>query len=73
MIALQAEKGLVAEQPMTFAELLREHRLARGLTMGKLAQRARLSERTIIDLERVSGRPNAVPCAAGAGVGAEQA
>jgi transcriptional regulator with XRE-family HTH domain len=53
----QAEEGLVAEQPITFAELLREHRLARGLTQAELAQHAGLSERAISDLERGLKRP----------------
>jgi pimeloyl-ACP methyl ester carboxylesterase/DNA-binding XRE family transcriptional regulator len=35
-----------------FAELLRRQRLARGLTQQELAERARLSERSISDLER---------------------
>ncbi|MBV9602437.1 MAG: tetratricopeptide repeat protein [Chloroflexi bacterium] len=42
----------MAEQPTTFAELLREHRFASGLTQVELAQRAGLSERAISDLER---------------------
>src|SRR5262245_3308407 len=36
----------------SFAELLREHRLARGLTQAELAERAGLSWRGISDLER---------------------
>jgi transcriptional regulator with XRE-family HTH domain/tetratricopeptide (TPR) repeat protein len=36
----------------TFAELLREHRLAAGLTQDALAERAGLSTRAISDLER---------------------
>ena len=35
-----------------FAQLLRRQRLARGLTQQELADRARLSERSISDLER---------------------
>jgi len=35
-----------------FAQLLRRQRLARGLTQQELAERARLSERSISDLER---------------------
>ena len=57
MIDAQAKRGLVAEQPITFAELLRAHRRARGLTVRELARCARLSERTISDLER--GRKSA--------------
>src|ERR1051326_7386257 len=37
---------------LSFAELLRQHRLARGLTQAELAERAGLSERAISDLER---------------------
>jgi non-specific serine/threonine protein kinase len=36
----------------SFAELLRRHRLSRGLTQAELAERAGLSERAISDLER---------------------
>ena len=36
----------------SFAEQLRGHRLARGLTQEELAERAGLSERAISDLER---------------------
>jgi transcriptional regulator with XRE-family HTH domain len=36
----------------SFAELLRQHRQARGLTQEELAERAGLSERAISDLER---------------------
>src|SRR5579872_5715795 len=42
----------------SFAELLKEHRAAAGLTQEKLAERAQLSARTISDLERgVKQRP----------------
>ena len=36
----------------TFAELLRQHRLSRGLTQAELAERSGLSGRAISDLER---------------------
>ena len=35
-----------------FGELLRQHRLAAGLTQEELAERARISVRAISDLER---------------------
>jgi non-specific serine/threonine protein kinase len=43
---------VVASRNHTFAELLRQHRLARGLTQDQLAERAGLSGRGISDLER---------------------
>ena len=46
------------EHHASFATLLRRHRLAAGLTQDALAERARLSARTVSDLERgVSLRP----------------
>ncbi|MDP8921986.1 MAG: helix-turn-helix domain-containing protein, partial [Chloroflexota bacterium] len=41
----------------SFAMLLRQYRLAAGLTQAALAERAGLAERTIQDLERGVGRP----------------
>jgi transcriptional regulator with XRE-family HTH domain len=41
----------------SFAEALRQQRLARGLTQEELAQRARLSVRAISDLERGLKQP----------------
>jgi predicted ATPase/DNA-binding XRE family transcriptional regulator len=42
----------------TFAELLKRHRIAAGLTQEELAERARLSARSISDLERgINRRP----------------
>src|SRR3954463_995794 len=40
-----------------FGALLRHHRLAAGLTQATLAERARLAERTIQELERGAARP----------------
>ena len=40
------------ESALTFGELLKRYRLAAGLTQEALAERARLSPRTISDLER---------------------
>ncbi|MBV9328068.1 MAG: helix-turn-helix transcriptional regulator [Chloroflexi bacterium] len=37
---------------LSFAELLRQHRLSRGLTQAQLAERSALSWRSISDLER---------------------
>lgn len=45
-----------AEGRGTFAELLRQHRLAAGLTQEALADRAGLSVRGIADLERGARR-----------------
>ncbi len=42
--------------PLTFAELLRRYRIARGLTQEELAERARLSLRGVSDLERGARR-----------------
>src|SRR5438270_636915 len=39
-------------QPPAFAALLRQYRLAAGLTQEELADRARLSTRAVSDLER---------------------
>jgi DNA-binding XRE family transcriptional regulator len=50
-----SEVGLLldsCDRTPPFAELLRQHRLALGLTQGELAERAGLSERAISDLER---------------------
>lgn len=41
-----------AQVTSTFGALLRHHRLAAGLTQEELAERARLSARAVIDLER---------------------
>ena len=40
-----------------FSALLRQHRLAAGLTQAALAERAGLAERTVQDLERAVARP----------------
>src|SRR6266702_3199380 len=50
------EKVSRAEGRGTFAELLRQHRLAAGLTQEALADRAGLSVRGIADLERGARR-----------------
>ncbi|HEV8278838.1 MAG TPA: helix-turn-helix transcriptional regulator, partial [Streptosporangiaceae bacterium] len=50
------EKVAKAEGRGTFAELLRRHRLAAGLTQEALADRAGLSVRGIADLERGARR-----------------
>ena len=50
------EKVSKAEGRGTFAELLRQHRLAAGLTQEALADRAGLSVRGIADLERGARR-----------------
>src|SRR5919109_3133753 len=39
-------------QPLAFGTLLRRHRIAVGLTQEELAERARISRRSIGDLER---------------------
>src|SRR4051812_44237541 len=41
----------------SFRSLLRQHRLAAGLTQAELAERAGLAQRTIEDLERGVARP----------------
>jgi predicted ATPase/DNA-binding CsgD family transcriptional regulator/DNA-binding XRE family transcriptional regulator len=48
----------VPESVSTFAELLRAHRRARGLTQTELAERAQLSERAISDIERSLKTPH---------------
>jgi tetratricopeptide (TPR) repeat protein/transcriptional regulator with XRE-family HTH domain len=46
-------------QPLAFGTLLRRHRIAAGLTQEELAERARISRRSIGDLERgVAHRPH---------------
>src|SRR6185436_5505746 len=44
-------------ESQTFGGLLRQHRLAAGLTQAALAERAGVAERTIQDLERGAARP----------------
>jgi predicted ATPase/DNA-binding XRE family transcriptional regulator len=46
-----------AEQPASFGALLRQHRLAAGLTQEALAERAGLSVRAVQHLERALGQP----------------
>jgi transcriptional regulator with XRE-family HTH domain len=41
-----------AQETSAFGALLRRHRQAAGLTQEELAERARLSARAVIDLER---------------------
>src|SRR5438132_11115905 len=41
-----------SDRELVFADALRHHRRARGLTQAELAERAQLSERAISDLER---------------------
>jgi transcriptional regulator with XRE-family HTH domain len=48
---------LDASRLARFAELLRERRLAAGLTQAALAERAGLSERGVRHLERGLGQP----------------
>jgi transcriptional regulator with XRE-family HTH domain len=43
---------MINGHPVTFAALLRQHRLAAGLTQEELAQRSGLSRRGISDIER---------------------
>jgi predicted ATPase/DNA-binding XRE family transcriptional regulator len=51
------EAATDAVETSPFGELLRQHRLAAGLTQEALAERAGLAERTIQDLERGVARP----------------
>src|SRR4051794_35617367 len=53
--AMTARAG--SESTPSFGALLRQHRLALGLTQAALAERAGLSERTIQHLERSLGQP----------------
>jgi transcriptional regulator with XRE-family HTH domain len=43
---------MAAQQPLAFGELLKRYRLAAGLSQQWLAERARMSERAVSDLER---------------------
>jgi predicted ATPase/transcriptional regulator with XRE-family HTH domain len=43
---------MASEQPLTFAQLLKHHRITAGLTQEALAERAGLAVRSISDLER---------------------
>src|SRR5919199_5131924 len=45
------------EATVSFAQLLRSHRLAADLTQEELAERAEMSERSIRSLERGQNRP----------------
>ena len=45
--------------PHRFATLLRRQRHARGLTQTDLAERAQVSRRAIVDLERGASQPHA--------------
>ena len=47
------------EDASRFGDLLRRHRLQRGMTQAELAERALLSERTISDIERGLKLPQA--------------
>lgn len=46
-----------AREPVSFGALVRQHRLAAGLTQAALAERAGISLRAVQDLERSVGRP----------------
>src|SRR3954467_14114270 len=48
---------MAAENPQTFGALLRQHRLRAGLTQEALAERAALTPRGLIHLERGTRRP----------------
>ena len=43
---------MASAQPPTFAQLLKRHRIALGLTQEQLAERAGVSARSISDMER---------------------
>src|SRR5438309_11923281 len=46
-----------AREPVSFGALVRQYRLAAGLTQAALAERAGVSLRAVQDLERSVGRP----------------
>jgi transcriptional regulator with XRE-family HTH domain len=48
---------LDSAESQTFGALLRQHRLAAGLTQAVLAERSGIADRTIQDLERGAARP----------------
>src|SRR3712207_5105922 len=57
--SIPREEGAMAaaDEPASFGELVRQHRLDAGLTQAALAERAGISLRAVQDLERSVGRP----------------